>query len=103
MRAVARYEVHPQPRPQNRPAVEWTHAAWSDAGGRVPRRAVRVRYRFPRLDSPARTGRDGVVLLIFTLIGSPVLVALGVWALAGDDRTLNDYAGATLAFGFVAW
>jgi hypothetical protein len=99
---VARYQIHPLPRPQNRPATEWTHTAWSDAGGRVPRRQVRVRYRFPRLDSPGRSGRDGAVLLIFTLVGSPVLVALGVWALAGED-SLNDYAGATLAFAFVAW
>lgn len=101
MRAVARYEIHPRPRSSLHPA-EWAQAAWSDAGGRVPRRQIQVRYRYPSMDSPGRSGRDGVVLLIFTLVGSPVLLVLGGWALAGDD-SLNDYAGAALAFVFVAW
>ena len=41
---------------------------WSDAGGAVAPRPVRVRYRFPRWDSPGRVGRDGVVLLVFTIV-----------------------------------
>jgi hypothetical protein len=103
MPPVARFQIHPRPRPPSFHPQEWAQTAWSDAGGRVPRRPVRVRYRYPSLDSPARTGRDGVVLLIFTLIGSPILLVLGVWALSGGDRTLYDWAGAALAFAFVAW
>jgi hypothetical protein len=104
MPAVARYQIHPVHRPGSSRATEWwSPSVWSDAGGRVPRRLVRVRYRYPHLDSPGRAGRDGVVLLVFTLFGSPILVTLGALSLKGDDRTLNDWAAATLAFGFAAW
>jgi hypothetical protein len=93
--------LHPRPRSSSRP-TEWSRAARSDAGGRIPSRRVRVIYRYPNVDSPARNGRHGAVLLIVTLIGSPVLLVLGGSALKGDD-SLNDYLGATLAFAFVAW
>ena len=99
---MGHFPIHPQPRPANRPAVTWSHTVSSDAGGRVTRRPVEVRYRFPRRDDPRRIGRDGIVLVLFTLFASPILVALGVWALSGDRRTLNDYAGAALAFAVAA-
>jgi hypothetical protein len=75
---------------------------WSDAGGAVASRPVRVRYRFPRWDSPGRIGRDGVVLLVFTIIASPIALGLGFWALSSRP-SLNNYLGAALAFGNFIW
>jgi len=100
---MGHFQLHPRPRPSDRPAVTWSQTVSSDAGGRVARRPVEVRYRFPRWDEPRRIGRDGVILLFCAIVGSPVLIGLGVWALSGDRRTLNDYAGAALAFVLAAW
>ncbi len=98
MVVVAHYRLHPRPRPPQFRPRRFTVEVRSDAGGRVPARPVRVVYQYPTWDSPRRMTRDGLVLLVYSVVAVPGLTALGVWAVVS-----GVYVGAALAFLFAGW